>query len=155
MPTINLEMMKQLLREFSEKEALTTEEIGVIDKEVISLEQRIEDCRTKLKNLSEDKVRLASIQQRYSGGKFISPPALAIKDSANEQIPKPTPRPKPAPSVSLSSVLDDSKAVLEKEVPAPKSDDPPTSDHPKEPELEPGGVKGRSINDTLKGLFRK
>jgi len=132
---------------------LTTEEIGVIDKEVSNLEERIEHCRNKLKNLSEDKIRLAAIQERYSDGKFVSPSPAAIKDRANEQISKSAPDAKPAPSASLSSVLDDSKAALGNEVPAPKSEDLPIPDHPQE--SEPGGVKSRSINDTLKGLFRK
>jgi len=70
MPTINLEMMKQLLEEFSEKEALTTEEINVIEKEIVTLEERIDFCRNKLKNLSTDKDKLNAMKERYASGNF-------------------------------------------------------------------------------------
>ena len=83
MPTINLEMMKQLLQEFSEKEALTTEEIGVIEAEILNLETRIESCRTKLKNLNSDKDKLSGMQQRYTSGNF----SLRI---LNDRIPQGT-----------------------------------------------------------------
>ena len=86
MATINLEILKQLLEEFSEKDALASAEIGVIEQEVINLEGRIETCRAKLKNLSEDKEKLAAIQERYSGGKFDAPSVKELRTDVNKRI---------------------------------------------------------------------
>lgn len=70
MPTINLEMMKQLLDEFSTKEALVTEEIKVVEEEIRSLKHRIDAYRQKLQNISNDKAKLLAMQERYAMGGF-------------------------------------------------------------------------------------
>lgn len=63
---MNLEMMKQLLAEFSEKEALTTEEIKAIQQQSVELEARIQKCRAKLKTVSGDKIKIEEMRQRYA-----------------------------------------------------------------------------------------
>jgi hypothetical protein len=64
---MNLEMMKQLLLEFSEREALTTEEIKAIQQQSQELELRIQKCRAKLATVSQDKQKIDAMRQRYSG----------------------------------------------------------------------------------------
>src|SRR5277367_3458062 len=63
---MNLEMMKQLLADFTEKEALTTEEIKAIQQQSQELEARIQKCRAKLKTVSGDKIKIEEMRQRYA-----------------------------------------------------------------------------------------
>ncbi len=175
MPTINVEVLKQLLQEFSEKEALTTEEIGVIEQEVANLEKRIEQCRAKLQNLGEDKEKLAAIRERYTSGAVM--PRIGIKESTIPPLPK-TATTKPASEVASKAVAtkatEEEPAITEIEAPAKESelDIKPAKTKPaKTPAPEPAGESEeniseeasskesgdtiKSINDALKGLFRK
>jgi len=68
MSTINLDVMKQLLQEFVEKEALASEEIKVVQQQIEELETRIRACHDKLKVVSEDKQQINAMLQRYAGG---------------------------------------------------------------------------------------
>jgi len=64
---MNLEMMKQLLQEFAEKEALTTEEIKAIQQQSQELELRIQKCRARLEKVSQDKHKIDEMRTRYAG----------------------------------------------------------------------------------------
>jgi hypothetical protein len=68
MSTINLEVMKQLLQEFVEKETLAAEEIKVVQQQIEELEQRAHTCRDKLKTVTEDREKIAAMMQRYGDG---------------------------------------------------------------------------------------
>ena len=182
MPTINLEMMKQLLEEFSEKEALTTEEINVIGKEIVSLEQRVGICRNKLQNLGADKEKLTAMKERYISGKFPPPIRAPLPITAQESnihsngvagISEPLPTPDSIGSIDTSGLThnpqtgpEESTAKSEPEVQANTANPvnqpeyvqieeesaktSKESDHNKE-----GSEPIKSINDALKGLFRK
>ncbi len=174
MPSINLEMMKQLMQEFSEKEALTTEEINVIETELVNLEQRIESCNEKLKNLNSDKDKLASMQERYASGKFTphaiadSPPEARpskISQKKNIEIAEPkTEEPVIEPLAKAdqtSSNLDasatpSSKGKAERTKEAKESESPTAAKETEQnSENKENGDTIKSINDALKGLFRK
>lgn len=73
MSTINVEVMKQLLQEFENNEALTTEEIKVVNEQIDELSGRIGGCRERLKLISEDKQKIAAMMVRYaSDGSLVS-----------------------------------------------------------------------------------
>jgi hypothetical protein len=87
--TINLEMMKQLLQEFVEREALTTEEIKAVEQQSQELGARIEKCRDRLRRVSEDKQKIEAMRQRYAGiksggnGSLSAASPAAKKSAAN------------------------------------------------------------------------
>jgi len=86
MPTINLEMMKQLLQEFSEKEALTTEEINLIEQEITTLEERVNFCRGRLQNLGADKEKLLNMKERYLNSNFQQAPRVPFSGQIDEPV---------------------------------------------------------------------
>jgi hypothetical protein len=63
---MKIEMMKQLMQEFAEKESMTAEEIKAVQQQSQELELRIQKCKAKLLLVSEDKVKIAEMMQRYS-----------------------------------------------------------------------------------------
>ncbi|HEY9786534.1 MAG TPA: hypothetical protein V6D17_14090 [Candidatus Obscuribacterales bacterium] len=65
--TINPEMLKQLLDEFDEKEALTREEINVVEQEIQELEERIIQSKERLALVAEDKEKIRQMMARYTG----------------------------------------------------------------------------------------
>jgi len=65
MSTINLEVMKQLLQEFVEKEALTREELKLVQRQIDELETRVNSCHEQLKLVIEDKDKVAAMMKRY------------------------------------------------------------------------------------------
>jgi hypothetical protein len=202
MPTINLEMMKQLLQEFSEKEALTTEEINVIEKEITTLEERAKTCHSRLQNLDLDKEKLHAMKERYVSGNFPKPERLPFGSSSSEDSPSPThssstenlqthssqinnaqtypPQTASQNSPAVEMVAsDDTSAFPEnsnntgasakpKEVSSPVvsestafsvPDQADNNDHQGKSPIEEGAKESnepiKSINDALKGLFRK
>jgi hypothetical protein len=124
---INLEMMKQLLAEFSEKEALTTEEIRAVQQQTKELEQRILQCQERLKLVSEDRVRINEMMQRYAGVNG-GTSARSLPSPSASTAPPPVPKaaapaPGPAPAVSKP-------AVAQAPPPAPTVSSPPPSAAP-------------------------
>jgi len=121
---INLEMMKQLLAEFSEKEALTTEEIRAVQEQTKELEQRIMQCHERLKLVSEDKVRISEMMKRYAGVNGLSSTPSSSPVSAPAPKPeRPTPSLGPTPAVSKP-------AVVQAPPPVPTVSSPPSSASP-------------------------
>ncbi len=197
MPTINLEMMKQLLEEFAEKEALTTEEISIIENEITSLEERVIYCRNKLQNLGADKERLVAMKERYVKGNFTqymqtASPGLAEERTgamassvlppvrpASGAIKSPTTKKGTHPDLisSSESEADAGDKTSEIAVPSqtqiaassPNSNETSAPESPEEADtLTQDGKKNTeetatdkednkpiSINEALKGLFRK
>jgi hypothetical protein len=84
MSTINLDVMKQLLREFEEKESLASEEIKVVEQEISDLEGRIQGCRDRLKTVNEDREKIMSMASRYAGGSWLSSPISSSKDGPSQ-----------------------------------------------------------------------
>jgi hypothetical protein len=157
MPTINVEMMQQLLQEFTEKEALTGEEIKLIEQQVDELEGRIILCRDRLQNLNEDKDRLAVMMSRYVG-----------TDNPSKANPGNGGKPAKLPDNSQAAPrrsLPDSSAETVSNAPAKNSliedldSSAPGESSQVEAESKPDAASGeetiKSINDALKGLFRK
>lgn len=162
MPTVNVEMMKQLVQEFTEKETLTAEEIKVIEQQVGELEKRIGVCRTRLQNLNEDKDRLAVMMSRYAGG--------ANLDASRQSLTRDRGKPKPVAKLLdnagaqttaeqdlLGLGIEDTSAEAAKSNVAEELDPAAAEDSTKaETEGATGGDDAiKSINDALKGLFRK
>jgi len=83
--TINLEMLKQLLQEFIEREALTTEEIKAVEQQSQELGARIEKCREKLRRVNEDKHKIEEMRQRYAGIKSGSNGSLQATSLAGKK----------------------------------------------------------------------
>lgn len=75
MSTINIDVMKQLLIEFVEKEAFATEEITVVKQQIDELEKRIQGCKEMLRLVSEDKEKIATMKIRYGGGGVLLTPS--------------------------------------------------------------------------------
>lgn len=67
MTAINLEMMKQLIEEFTEKEAITREEINVVQQEIKDLERRIVKSQERLETAVQDRRKVMAMKDRYSG----------------------------------------------------------------------------------------
>jgi hypothetical protein len=99
--TINLEMMKQLLQEFAEKEALTNEEIKVVEEQRLELEGRIRKCQDRLRLVSEDKVKISEMMKRYvgagalNGARSVSAPAPMQNRAPVTPVPSEAPQPRP------------------------------------------------------------
>ncbi|MBK9769608.1 MAG: hypothetical protein IPP57_02050 [Candidatus Obscuribacter sp.] len=70
MVAINPEMLRELLDEFTEKEAVTREEINIITSQIEELELRIESNKEKLASLVRDKEKVNSMQERYLQGNW-------------------------------------------------------------------------------------
>jgi len=118
MVAINPEMLRELLDEFTEKEAVTREEINIITSQIEELELRIESNKEKLASLVRDKEKVNSMQERYLQGNWPkvykteeSPsdgaaPAAASQTAdvapAAPAVSAPTPEPAPAPGPAVS-----------------------------------------------------
>jgi hypothetical protein len=188
MPTINVEMMKQLLEEFTEKEALTGEEIKVIEQQVANLNERIEACHDKLKNLSEDRERLAAMSSRYASGKSFSTFNLGMskeldmsmlvssssgrtfskdnslgqslkaenkeEDSSNEEEQSESSA--PFQQIKSSTQANSIASPVETEEDKGMSEDQSNGEAPNKDKIVGTSDDAiKSINDALKGLFRK
>ena len=175
MPSINLEMMKQLLQEFSEKEALTNEEINVIETEIVSLEERVNFCRKKLQNLVTDKEKLSAMQERYIIGKFPLP-TRTIPSQIHDNLSADTTETKKNVPNQLDSTKDETikseqdadnlantnpnqESKLDtNEIVANVNDNQltePADDNQSDNIKKDGSEPIKSINEALKGLFRK
>lgn len=65
MPSV--EVLKQLLDEFVEKEALINEELKVVNEQIDELHKRLNGCRFKLETIGADREKLIAMQARYAG----------------------------------------------------------------------------------------
>src|SRR4030095_17258236 len=100
MPSINLEMLKQLLDDFAEKEALSTEQIAACEQQIFELEALIAKSRERLELVAHDRERVLAMKDRYSGDRFVlsqrleptsekptAPPAKPGKSAAAKPAP--------------------------------------------------------------------
>ena len=88
MTPINLEMIKQLLQEFVDKEAVTTAEINVVQQQIQELDARIEKCKEKLKIISGDREKIVTMTKRYTTAMTI--PSLGTQSAAVHLESSPT-----------------------------------------------------------------
>lgn len=70
MVAINPEMLRELLDEFTEKEAVTREEMNAINQQIAELEKRIETSKVKLAGLNRDREKINAMQDRYLSGNW-------------------------------------------------------------------------------------
>lgn len=87
------EMLKKLLDEFVEKEALVTEELKVIAEQIEELESRLEKCRARLGTIGTDRRRVLDIKQRYAGGVFYERSEQPQPAQPQPVQPQPVPQP--------------------------------------------------------------
>jgi len=118
-------MMKQLLQEFAEKEALTNEEIKVVEEQRVELEGRILKCQDRLRLVSEDKVKISEMMQRYVG-------AGALNGARSSSAPRPmqnrspvTPVPVEAPQPRPGRRAADASASMQPQAAPPVAAPPP------------------------------
>jgi len=128
MSSINPEMLKQLLSEFEEKEAVCQEEIIAITDQIAELEKRIESSKERLGSVARDREKIGQMKQRYAEGDWsavlaqvkynngggtavASAPALAVEPAVAASAPAPgsapasapAPAPAPAPAVQVQA----------------------------------------------------
>ena len=84
--SINPEMLKQLLEEFNEKEALNAAEINVVEQQILELEQKIIDCKTKLETVAVDREKVTQMMARHTAGAdWTLPPDVLAASAAPVQ----------------------------------------------------------------------
>jgi len=66
MSGINVEMLKQLLQEFEEKETVITAEVKIVEQQISELENRAQSCQERLGAINADKSKLGEMTTRYS-----------------------------------------------------------------------------------------
>src|SRR5947207_965018 len=96
MASINTDVMKQLLDEFSEKQALCSEEINAIEQQIIELQQRIPMLHEKLSVVSQDRTKIEEMMNRYAGSHHAvlhaaQPRMTLVKPAIVEQIQQEAP----------------------------------------------------------------
>jgi hypothetical protein len=118
MSTINLDVMKQLLQEFMEKEALASEEVKVVQQQIEELEGRIKACQDKLKVVSEDKQQINAMLQRYAGGMGLAPVGSQAPLSSGARPAVTSPAQVANPSGQTASATNLSQALAEANAPS-------------------------------------
>ncbi|HMY03431.1 MAG TPA: hypothetical protein PKA48_08750, partial [Candidatus Obscuribacter sp.] len=111
MGAINPEMLRELLDEFTEKEAVTREEINVITQQIGELEKRIETNQGKLESLVKDKEKVLAMKERYLSGNW---PRVFKTDNGDGAPGKE----ESGPAVSASAAQDKEPAVTAEAAPA-------------------------------------
>lgn len=98
MPDMNPELLKQLLAEFEEKQAVTTEEINEIEKQIEELRARIELSRDRLKEVERDREKVGAMKARYAEGDWTN--VLQDLSRLKAQTPEPEPKSSPEPAIA-------------------------------------------------------
>jgi len=108
MSTIDLEVMKQLIHEFEEKEALITEEVHVVQQQIDELKQRVNNCQAKLTVVNQDKEKIAAMYKRYANGLIMpanaSPSNITIYPESNPTSREAEPAGQTAPHAEQATV---------------------------------------------------
>ncbi|MCC7528509.1 MAG: hypothetical protein IT342_08305, partial [Candidatus Melainabacteria bacterium] len=113
--SINPEMLKQLLEEFNEKEALNAAEIGVVEQQILEMEQRIIDVKAKLLVVAADKDKVTQMISRHTqGGDWTLP-----GDGTTLQTPSATPAFAQTPPAKSPSSTSQALQALTKPNPSP------------------------------------
>src|SRR5262249_50456772 len=106
MPSMNPEMLKQLLDEFTEQHELSNEEIAACEQQILELEALIVKSRERLEQVAHDRERVLVMLERYSGDQF----GLSQRSDPQSKTPAPppanpskTPPAKPAPAAEKPS----------------------------------------------------
>ncbi|MBN9395849.1 MAG: hypothetical protein J0H83_11450 [Candidatus Melainabacteria bacterium] len=120
MVAINPEMLRELLAEFTEKEAVNREEINVINQQLEELDKRIDANKKKLEGLSRDREKILAMKERYLSGNWPNVSRAAMAQAASNAPVAPVSRvePAPAPVAQVAQVAPDLSAAPAP-VPAP------------------------------------
>lgn len=105
MPDMNPELLKQLLAEFEEKQAVTTEEINEIEKQIEELRARIELSRDRLKEVERDREKVGAMKARYAEGDWTN----VLQDLSRLKAQPPESEPKSAPEPAIAKAEKSSK----------------------------------------------
>ena len=70
MVAINLEMLRELLAEFTEKETVLREEKDIIEQQILELDARIASNQKKLDSLNGDRSKVDAMRERYLSGNW-------------------------------------------------------------------------------------
>src|SRR5258706_183632 len=122
--TINVEMLKQLLEEFEEKEAVCREELNVIGQQIVDLENRIVSSKEKLKTVAVDADKVTSMMSRYAG----IPPSPMPSGAVPPPLPPPVPPPPLANAAAQSAGFDPAPLQVQAQMdpkPQPQAAPPP------------------------------
>ena len=131
---INPEMLKQLLEEFEEKQAVTAEEINEIERQIGELEQRIEESKVRLTEVAKDREKISMMKDRYASGDWLAVVETVNLERAAARVGKngaSTSKQKPAPRQSatrLDALVAQSAAQMTGDHPAlglPEVNSPP------------------------------
>jgi|AGTN01.2.fsa_nt_gi hypothetical protein len=98
---MNPELLKQLLAEFEEKQAVTTEEINEIEKQIEELRARIELSRDRLKEVEQDREKVGAMKARYAEGDWTG----VLQDLSKLRTEAPAPE-RSAPEPALAAKVD-------------------------------------------------
>ncbi|MDZ4832648.1 MAG: hypothetical protein SGJ27_02485 [Candidatus Melainabacteria bacterium] len=119
MSSINPEMLKQLLSEFEEKQAVCREEIIEINNQIQELEQRIESSKERLSSVARDREKIGSMKQRYQDGDWSAVLSQIAKPATNGDglttkiaLPEPNAQTGDYPAISIPSKTDAPPANL-------------------------------------------
>ncbi|MBZ0186868.1 MAG: hypothetical protein K8F91_11535 [Candidatus Obscuribacterales bacterium] len=150
MALIDSEKLKALLDDFTEKEAVTREEINEIENQISELEQRIISSRERLLEVSKDIEKVEVMKSRYAGGDWSDVVATARSRHLNgsDQGAASSPAGKVEPDVSLIKVEQKIEPPVEPapepparqagfKEPAPPADNVPVLEVIPEPTLTP------------------
>ena len=95
MVAINPEMLRELLAEFTEKEAVNREEINVINQQLEELDKRIDTNKKKLEGLSRDREKILAMKERYLSGNWPNVSRAAMAQAASNAPVAPVSRVEP------------------------------------------------------------
>jgi len=180
MPSVNVDMLKQLLDDFQEKEALAAEAVNNHQQQIQELEARIGSCRERLNVVAADRERVLAIMQRWVAGTAAAEPsvptALAPTPSKARDIfggpvkaaggggkaaKAAAAKIQDVPEVKAEPISEPSPAPLPAEAPIALTDSDeavqPAEEiaeaQPESVAKEESGDTVKSINDALRGLF--
>lgn len=118
MVAINPEMLRELLAEFTEKEAVNREEINVINQQLEELDKRIDANKKKLEGLSRDREKILAMKERYLSGNWPNVSRAAMAQAASNAPVAPVSRVEPAPAPVVQVAPDLSAAPSPAPAPA-------------------------------------
>lgn len=134
MSSINPEMLKQLLSEFEEKQAVCVEEINAITEQITELEKRITDSKERLSSVARDKEKIVLMKQRYAEGDWSSVLASLPKNGSAQLSTGEGSRTGDYPPVSAQATIENPAAFT---VPSQAEAAPQAAAQAPAPVLEP------------------
>jgi hypothetical protein len=181
MATINVEVLKQLLDDFTEKQAMCAEEIVAIEQQIGELQELIASCRQKMEVVSQDRAKVFEMMNRYGAQAAAAPRMTLVKpvqqaqtqtiiETQTVQVANGRPEvaagsmaakaaaaqmAKAAPVQTSAPVANPLRAIQAAQVAAPQAHQQiqPPPPPVAAPSIEEDETV-KNINDALRGLFR-